>query len=240
MKQTIWNEVIKMTGIICALKIEVDGLKSAMDSSEEKTIAGLDFISGKINGKDVVLLECGIGKVNAAIGTQIMIDYYKPDVIINSGIAGSLSKDLKIGDIVISKDCVEHDMNGTATGDPRGEIWYTDERRIDIPSDKATYEKLYECCKTIDGINVVVGRVATGDIFIADVDKRKFIADKFGALCCEMEGGAVGHVCYRNKVPYAVLRSISDDMNHNEFLDFEKFKVLAAEHSIKVMKEFLK
>ena len=97
MKQTIWNEVIKMTGIICALKIEVDGLKSAMDSSEEKTIAGLDFISGKINGKDVVLLECGIGKVNAAIGTQIMIDYYKPDVIINSGIAGSLSKDLKIG-----------------------------------------------------------------------------------------------------------------------------------------------
>lgn len=115
MKQTIWNEVIKMTGIICALKIEVDGLKSAMDSSEEKTIAGLDFISGKINGKDVVLLECGIGKVNAAIGTQIMIDYYKPDVIINSGIAGSLSKDLKIGDIVISKDCVEHDMNGTAT-----------------------------------------------------------------------------------------------------------------------------
>ena len=85
-----------------------------------------------------------------------------------------------------------------------------------------------------------MGRVATGDIFIADVDKRKFIADEFGALCCEMEGGAVGHVCYRNKVPYAVLRSISDDMNHNEFLDFEKFKVLAAEHSIKVMKEFLK
>ena len=215
-----------MTGIICALKIEVDGLKSAMDSSEKKTIAGLDFISGKINDKDVVLLECGIGKVNAAIGTQIMIDYYKPDVIINSGIAGSLSKDLKIGDIVISKDCVEHDMNGTATGDP--------------PADKATYKKLYECCKTIDDINVVVGRVATGDIFIADVDKRKFIADEFGALCCEMEGGAVGHVCYRNKVPYAVLRSISDDMNHNEFLDFEKFKVLAAEHSIKVMKEFLK
>ena len=89
-------------------------------------------------------------------------------------------------------------------------------------------------------IKVVVGRVATGDIFIADVDKRKFVADKFGALCCEMEGGAVGHVCYRNKVPYAVIRSISDDMNHNEFLDFEKFKVLAAEHSIKVMKEFLK
>ena len=112
-----------MTGIICALKIEVDGLKEVMTNTEKKTVAGLDFFKGEINSREVVLLECGIGKVNAAIGTQIMIDYYSPDVIINSGIAGSLSKDLKIGDIVISKDCVQHDMDGTEMGDPRGEIW---------------------------------------------------------------------------------------------------------------------
>ena len=138
--------MIKMTGIICALKIEVDGLKEVMTNTEKKTVAGLDFFKGEINSREVVLLECGIGKVNAAIGTQIMIDYYSPDVIINSGIAGSLSKDLKIGDIVISKDCVQHDMDGTEMGDPRGEIWYTDEKRIDIPADKTTYEKLLKCC----------------------------------------------------------------------------------------------
>ncbi|MCH5202319.1 MAG: 5'-methylthioadenosine/adenosylhomocysteine nucleosidase [Oscillospiraceae bacterium] len=228
-----------MTGIICALKIEVDGLKTLMNEYKKNTYAGLDFISGKINNKDVVLLECGIGKVNAAIGTQIMIDRYNPDVIINSGIAGSLSKDLKIGDIVVSKDCVQHDMDGTEMGDPRGEIWYTDEKRIDIPADKATYEKLFDCCKVLKNVNTKLGRVATGDTFVASIERRKFIADEFNALCCEMEGGAVGQVCYRNKVPFAVLRSISDDFNNNEFVDFEKFRVLAAENSIKVMTEFL-
>ncbi len=227
-----------MTGIICALKIEADGLKQSVENPKIKTVAGLDFISGKIKGKDVVLSECGVGKVNAALGTQIMIDYYKPDVIINSGIAGSLSKKLKIGDIVISSDCVEHDMNGTALGDPRGEIWYTDEKRIDIPADKTAYEKLYDCCKSL-GVNVMVGRVATGDIFVSSLKQREFIANEFNALCCEMEGGAVGHVCYRNKVPFAILRSISDDLNFNEGVDFDKFRFFAAENSIKAILKFL-
>jgi adenosylhomocysteine nucleosidase len=229
-----------MTGIICALKIEINGLLAKMQEFEKQTIAGLDFYSGEINSKKVVLLECGIGKVNAALGTQIMIDYYKPKVIINSGIAGSLSTELKIGDIVISKDCVQHDMNGIALGDPRGEIWFTDEKRIDIPAHKATYEKLYQCTKVLSGVNVKIGRVATGDIFISGVNKRRFIADAFSALCCEMEGGAVGQVCYRNNVPFAILRSISDDMTNNQGMDFEEFKNLAAENSIKVMLEFLK
>lgn len=103
-----------MIGIICALKIEVDGLKALMENPEVTQKAGLEFTSGKIYGKDVALLECGRGKVNAAVGTQIMIDLFKPDVVINSGIAGSLSKNLIIGDIVISSDCVEHDINCTA------------------------------------------------------------------------------------------------------------------------------
>ena len=227
-----------MTGIICALKIEVDGLKKLMTEYETKTIAGLDFVSGKAGGKDVVLLECGVGKVNAALGTQIMIDYYKPEVIVNSGIAGSLSKELRIGDIVISSDCVEHDMNGIALGDPRGEIWYTDEKRIDIPADKDTYERLFACCDGLD-VNVKIGRIATGDIFISSVKQREFIAKEFGALCCEMEGGAVGHVCYRNKVPFAVLRSISDDLSFNTGMDLDTFRHMAAENSIKVMTKFL-
>ena len=174
-----------MIGIICALKIEVEGLKELMENPEVMKKAGLEFISGKIFDKDVVLLECGIGKVNAAIGTQIMIDSFSPDVIINSGIAGSLSKDLVVGDMVISKDCVEHDINCTALDEPRGQISFTDEKRIDIPADKDTYEKLAECCKNL-GAHVRLGRIATGDMFVSYVSKRENIAYELGAHDCEL------------------------------------------------------
>ena len=125
-----------MIGIICALKIEVDGLKALMENPEITKKAGLEFTSGKIFDKDVVLLECGVGQVNAAVGTQILIDLFTPDVVINSGIAGSLSKNLIIGDIVISTDTVEHDFNCMALDEPRGQIWFTDEKRISMPADK--------------------------------------------------------------------------------------------------------
>ncbi|MED9968435.1 MAG: 5'-methylthioadenosine/adenosylhomocysteine nucleosidase [Ruminococcus sp.] len=204
-----------MIGIICALKIEVDGLKALMENAETVQKAGLEFISGKIFGKDVVVLESGSGKVNAAVGTQIMIDLYKPDAVINSGIAGSLSKDLIIGDIVISSDCVEHDINRTALEEPRGLIWFTGEKRIDIPADEEISRKLAECCENL-GSTVRIGRIATGDMFVSYRRQREFIAFEFDALCCEIEGGAVGHVCYMNKVPFTILRSISDDFKFNK------------------------
>ncbi len=134
-----------MIGIICALRIEVDGLKALMEDAVVTEKAGLQFYSGTIYGKDVALLECGRGKVNAAVGTQIMIDLFHPDVIINSGVAGSLVKNLLIGDIVISSDCVEHDINCTALEEPKGQIWFTGEKRIDIPADKAVCDKLAAC-----------------------------------------------------------------------------------------------
>ena len=228
-----------MIGIICALKIEVDGLKALMENAQTTEKAGLAFISGKIFDKDVVLLECGVGKVNAAVGTQIMIDLFKPEVVINSGIAGSLTKHLTVGDIVISSDCVEHDINCTALEEPRGQIWFTDEKRIGIPADKEVVEKLAECCKGL-GSHVMVGRIATGDIFVTYRSKREFIAFEFDALCCEMEGGAVGHVCYMNKVPFAILRSISDDFKFNKVENYEEFKELAADRAIKAIKIFIK
>ena len=228
-----------MIGIICALKIEVDGLKALMENAQTTEKAGLAFISGKIFDKDVVLLECGVGKVNAAVGTQIMIDLFKPEVVINSGIAGSLTKHLTVGDIVISSDCVEHDINCTALEEPRGQIWFTDEKCIGIPADKEVVEKLAECCKGL-GSHVMVGRIATGDIFVTYRSKREFIAFEFDALCCEMEGGAVGHVCYMNKVPFAILRSISDDFKFNKVENYEEFKELAADRAIKAIKKFIK
>ena len=227
-----------MIGIICALKIEVDGLKALMENPEVTQKAGLEFTSGKIYGKDVALLECGRGKVNAAVGTQIMIDLFKPDVVINSGIAGSLSKNLIIGDIVISSDCVEHDINCTALEEPRGEIRFPNEKRIDIPADKEICNKLAECCNSL-GSHVNIGRVASGDIFIVYRRQRESIAFEFDALCCEMEGGAVGHVCYMNKVPFAIIRSISDDFKFNKPENYEEFSQLAADRTVKALKKFI-
>ena len=227
-----------MIGIICSFTVEVNGLKELMDSPEVTKKAGLEFTSGKIFDKDVVLLECEIGKVNAAVGTQIMIDLYKPDVVINTGIAGSVTKNLTVGDIVISTDCVEHDINCTALGEPRGQIKFTDEKITGIPADEATRDKLADCCKKL-GAHVMQGRIATGDFFVVHRAPREFIAHEFNALCCEMEGGAVGHVCYMNKVPFAILRSISDDFKFNKPENYEEFKELASDRAIKAMKLFI-
>ena len=227
-----------MIGIICALRIEVDGLKALMEDAVVTEKAGLQFYSGTIYGKDVALLECGRGKVNAAVGTQIMIDLFHPDVIINAGVAGSLVKNLLIGDIVISSDCVEHDINCTALEEPKGQIWFTGEKRIDIPADKAVCDKLAACCDSL-GATVTVGRIASGDLFVVYRRQRELIAMEFNALCCEMEGGAVGHVCYMNKVPFAILRSISDDFKFNKPENYEEFSQLAADRTVRALKRFI-
>lgn len=228
-----------MIGIICALSIEIEGIAKLIKNKQEETFAKMKYISGTINGKEVVMTECGIGKVNAAMSTQVMIDKYHPSVIINSGIAGSVSKSLKIGDIVISTDCVQHDFDGTQMGDPKGLIQYNDETRIDIPVSERVAQKLFESCKEIDNTNVILGRIATGDIFVAQKEMRSAIANEFSALACEMEGGAVAQVCYRNDVECAVLRCISDDFDENEFIDFMEFRFISAEKSITAIKNFL-
>ena len=228
-----------MIGIICALSIEVEELTKLLENKQENTYAKMKYISGTINGKEVVMTECGIGKVNAAMSTQVMIDRYNPDIIINSGIAGSVSRELKIGDIVISKDCVQHDFDGTQMGDPKGLIQYNDETRIDIPVSVDVANKLFDACKDIENTNVMCGRIATGDIFVAEKSMRQSIADEFSAVACEMEGGAVAQVCYRNEVPCAVLRCISDDFDENQFMDFMEFRFLAADKSMAAIKNFL-
>ncbi len=228
-----------MIGIICALSIEVEELTKLLENKQENTYAKMKYISGTINGKEVVMTECGIGKVNAAMSTQVMIDRYNPDIIINSGIAGSVSRELKIGDIVISKDCVQHDFDGTQMGDPKGLIQYNDETRIDIPVSVDVANKLFDACKDIENTNVMCGRIATGDIFVAEKVMRQSIADEFSAVACEMEGGAVAQVCYRNEVPCAVLRCISDDFDENQFMDFMEFRFLAADKSMAAIKNFL-
>lgn len=229
-----------MLGFICALSIEVEGIVKLMENKEEQTVAKITYHKGEIFGKEVVCCECGIGKVNAAMSTQIMIDLYHPDVIINSGIAGSLSGDIRIGDIVVSDDCVQHDMDATEMGNPLGEVQFNDELRTFFPADKGTADMLFAACRTVDGVSVFRGRIASGDIFVAAHEPRQKIADTFNALACEMEGAAVGTVCYRNGVPFAILRSISDDFNNNDFMDYMEFREIAAERSILVIEEFIR
>ena len=229
-----------MLGCICALDVEVEGIKDMMENKTEQTFAKVTYSRGVISGEEVVCCECGVGKVNAAMSTQIMIDMYHPDVIVNSGIAGSLSGDIRIGDIVISDDCVQHDIDGTEMGDPPGEIWFSDEQRVDLPADRAVANRLEQACSVLSDTAVFRGRIASGDVFVAAKDRRRRIADMFGALACEMEGAAVGQVCYRNEVPYAVLRCISDDLNGNDFVDFMTFRSLSAEKSVKAISEFIR
>lgn len=228
-----------MTGIICAMAIEADGIKSLMTDKEKKTVAKIEFTKGKIGGKEAVVAECGIGKVNAAISTQIMIDHFKPDRIINSGVAGSLSEKLSIGDIVISDRVLQHDMDITALGDPLGQITFNDEQLIYIPADKALSDKLFECCGVLGDTAVLRGAVASGDKFISSVEERLKIGSTFDALACEMEGASVGQVCYRNGVPFSVLRSISDDLKSNEGSDYMEFCKMAAEKSIAIITGYI-
>lgn len=141
---------------------------------------------------------------------------------------------------MISKDCVQHDYDGTEMGDPLGEIWFCDERRIDLPADKILIEKLNEACQSLQDTNITIGRIATGDTFVASHDRRTKIADTFSAVACEMEGGAVAQVCYRNSIPFAVLRCISDDFNENEFMDYIKFRDIAANKTISIVENFIK
>lgn len=226
-------------GVICALGIEVEGLKAEMERRTEITGARMTYTQGTIGGVQVVAVECGIGKVNAAICAQQMIDLFKPDMIVNSGIAGALSEQVGIADIVIAGDVVQHDMDGTAMGDPLGEIWFHDEKRIEIPADTTIVQRLKQACGSLKDTKVVIGRIATGDVFVAGREKRRAIYEHFGALACEMEGGAIGQVCYRNGVPFGILRCISDDITENEFMDYLKFRKIAAKKSIAIIQAFL-
>lgn len=229
-----------MIGIICAMSIEVDGLKAKMSEPEEIAAAKMTFTQGIIEGVKVVCVECGIGKVNAAVCTQLMIDIFKPDVVINSGIAGSLSSEVSIGDIVIASDVVQHDMNLIALGDPRGKIYFSDDETVlSITADSETSNKLLTACSSIPDTKLAVGRIATGDIFVSDRDMRLSINREFGALACEMEGGAIAQTCCRNNIPFALLRCISDDLDNSKGMDYMQFRQMAAERSIAVISKYL-
>lgn len=221
-----------MIGIICAMQIEADGILALCGDKSSREINKMTFTSGVLNGKDVVIVVCGVGKVNAAMCAVTLINAYQPELVINSGVAGALSPMVSVGDIVVGTKAAEHDMNTTALGDPRGEIMFPDGNKTFFECDKTASGLLFNVCREIEDTKVVQGIIASGDIFVSERRQRMRINDTFGAMACEMEGAAIGHVCWRCGVPFAILRAISDDLNENKGMDFVKFCELAAKKTV--------
>ena len=229
-----------MIGIICAMQIEADGIIALCENTCSKEYAGMKFVQGTLGGRDVAIVVCGVGKVNAAMCALLLIEKYKPEIVINSGVAGALSPIVGIGDIVVATKSVQHDMNGTALGDKQGEITFPDGNMMFFECDKQASNLLASICKKIPETRVAQGIIASGDIFVSDRKQRLKINDRFGALACEMEGAAVGQVCVRCRVPYAIIRAISDDLEENKGMDFVKFCELASKKTVEAVSGFIK
>jgi len=224
-----------MIGIIGAMSLEIEHIKAHMENIKEEKISGIPFTTGTLYGKDLVVAVCGIGKVFAAICAQTMILKYSPEIIINTGVAGTLTDRLGILDIAIGKDVVQYDIDTTALGDPKGLI--SGINVVKIPASAVLAEKTERIC-TECGIKSHSGTIASGDRFLHDRDEKESLADEFSAVACEMEGGAIAQVCYVNNVDFIIIRSISDGDGGN--LDYEKFKVLAAKNSCEVILNLFK
>ena len=224
-----------MIGIIGAMTVEIEGIREKMTDKSEKTISGVTYVCGKLGKGEVVTAVCGIGKVFAAICAQTMILGFKPDVIINTGVAGSLSSELNVCDIAVADKVVQHDMDTSPLGDPKGLV--SGINVIYFEADKKASALLSGIVKE-NGINTVLGTIASGDQFIASKEVKAGIVSEFGAIACEMEGAAIGHVCYVNKVPFAVLRAISDKADGVAEIDYPTFCKMAADNYIKVVCAF--
>lgn len=231
------NNNFKKIGIIAAMDMEIDGIKKAVESPETVSVGGVDFVCGKIGDKEVFVAKCGVGKVYAAMCAQAMILRFSPDCIINSGIAGGLSRDLGILDCVVANAVVQHDMDTSPVGDPVGLI--SGINLIEIEADKTVSNAL---CRAAEKCNITCksGIVATGDVFVAHDAQRERIVKQFGASCCEMEGGAVGQACYVNRVPFGIIRTISDNYLSDVKMDYDVFFEKAANASVELVLEFLK
>lgn len=229
---------MKYIAIIAAMDEEVESIKKIMADISVKEIYELKFITGKINEKAVVLAKSGVGKVNAARTTQVLIYNFDIEYVINVGTAGSLNSNIEIGDLVIAEKLVQHDFDITGFGHEKGYItnigkyFYSDKSLIEIA--KLTIEKMNE------KFNQHLGIIATGDIFVQDMNVKDKIKEEFNADSVEMEGAAIAQVCTLDRVPFIVIRAISDKPNGNNSIDFETYLQTACERYAKFIDFFLK
>lgn len=227
-----------MIGIIGAMEEEVKALADMMSNVETATAAGMVFKKGLLKGKEAVVVRSGIGKVNAAVCTQILADRYGVDCVINTGVAGSLKNEINIGDVVISSDALQHDMDATGFGYEPGviprmpvSVFEADRKLIDAAKEA--------CAEAVPEIGVFEGRVVSGDQFVTDKVTKKRISDTFHAYCTEMEGAAIAQAAYLNKIPFLVIRAISDKADDSASMDYGEFERKAIEHSVLLMKNLV-
>ena len=213
-------------GIIGAMQIEVETLVAKMENKVSNTHAGSVYYEGTLEGLDVVVVQCGVGKVNAAICAQILCSCYGVTHIVNTGIAGSLCADLDIGDLVVSKDAMYHDFDCVHFGYEMGKVPGMDV--VAFPADETLAGFSYDAAETVNPGHTKTGRVASGDLFVAAKEAKERIIQRTGALCTEMEGAAIAHTAYRNGVPFAILRAISDKADDSAEMDYPTFEKIAA------------
>ncbi|GAB6100601.1 5'-methylthioadenosine/adenosylhomocysteine nucleosidase [Halanaerocella petrolearia] len=223
-------------GIIGAMEIEIELLRDDLDLKRTVNKAGMKFYQGILKDKEVILVQSGIGKVNAAICTQILMDDFAVDKIIFTGVAGAIDTELDVGDIVISTDLVQHDVDVTAFGRELGEIPELDQ--VTFVADEELTTLAYKIGKEVtveEDISLVKGRVLSGDQFIADEDKVAWLKDTFGGYCTEMEGAAVAQAAFLNGTPFVIIRSISDKADGEADVSFDEFVQVAASHSYQIV-----
>lgn len=225
-------------GIIGAMELEVEALKGKMELPQIVEKASMKFFEGSLNGTDVVIVQSGIGKVNAGICVQILADCFHVTHVINTGIAGSLDAALDIGDIVISTDAMYHDFEVTAFGYPLGQVPGID--TLSFPANEDMITKAKNTCEKVNpDIHVKTGRVVTGDQFISSKEVKDRIITNFAGLCTEMEGAAIAHGAYLNKIPFVIIRAISDKADDSADMDYPTFEKAAAAHSAALVLELI-
>lgn len=228
-----------MLGIIGAMDEEVAMIKAQLTDVQVESRAAMDFYKGKLEGKEVVVVRSGIGKVNAAMCTQILADIYSVTGVVNTGIAGSLKAEIDIGDIVLSSDALQHDMDATGFGYEPGQIPRVE--TLAFKADEGLINLAEECCSRVNpDIHTFVGRVVTGDQFISDKEKKKWLTDTFGGYCTEMEGAAIAQACYLNSIPFLIVRAISDKADGSASVDYPAFEAKAIVHSVNLLTEIVR
>ena len=224
-----------MLGIIGAMDEEISQIAELMTDVEETTIAEMTFKKGTIGGKEVVAVRSGIGKVNAAMCTQILATYFNVDSVINTGVAGSLRNEINIGDIVISTDALQHDMDATGFGYELGVIPRMKVSTF-VADDRLAKLAKEACIEANLGIGVHCGRVVSGDQFITDKATKQRLVDTFDGYCTEMEGAAIAQAAYLNGIPFLVIRAISDKADDSANMDYSEFERHAIDNSVALMK----
>lgn len=230
---------MSVIGIIGAMEEEVAALKEKMEIEEVLTKASMEFCKGTLQGKQVVVVRSGIGKVNAGLCAQILVDVFGAEKIINTGIAGSLDAKIDIGDIVISTEAVQHDMDATQFGYPLGQIPRME--TLAFPADPGMAAAAKAACEKVNPeISVFTGRVVTGDQFVASREVKDRIKKEFDGMCTEMEGGAIAQAAWLNHVPFVIIRAISDKADDSAEMDYPTFERQAIIHSVRLTEEMIR